>query len=141
MKKNSILIAEDDADDRFLLKKAFEENNSEQGSIQFVENGLQVLAYLQKIQTERKTYPTLIILDLNMPEKDGKEVLREIKENEAFKSIPVIVLTTSGNETVINRCYALGANSYIKKPIHFDDLLQVVERIKAYWMQTVSLPA
>ena len=141
MKKNSILIAEDDADDRFLLKKAFEENNSEQGSIQFVENGLQVLAYLQKIQTERQTYPSLIILDLNMPEKDGKEVLREIKENEAFKSIPVIVLTTSGNETVINRCYALGANSYIKKPIHFDDLLQVVERIKAYWMQTVSLPA
>ena len=141
MKKNSILIAEDDADDRFLLKKAFEENNSEQGSIQFVENGLQVLAYLQKIQTERKTYPSLIILDLNMPEKNGKEVLREIKENEAFKSIPVIVLTTSGNETVINRCYALGANSYIKKPIHFDDLLQVVERIKAYWMQTVSLPA
>ena len=79
MKKNSILIAEDDADDRFLLKKAFEENNSEQGSIQFVENGLQVMEYLQKIRTERKPYPSLIILDLNMPEKDGKEVLREIK--------------------------------------------------------------
>ena len=141
MKKNSILIAEDDADDRFLLKKAFEENNSEQGSIQFVENGLQVMEYLQKIRTERKPYPSLIILDLNMPEKDGKEVLREIKENEAYKSIPVIVLTTSGNETVINRCYALGANSYIKKPISFDNLLKVVELIKSYWMQTVSLPA
>jgi CheY-like chemotaxis protein len=76
-----------------------------------------------------------------MPEKDGKEVLREIKENEAYKSIPVIVLTTSGNETVINRCYALGANSYIKKPISFDNLLKVVELIKSYWMQTVSLPA
>ena len=141
MKKNSILIAEDDADDRFLLKKAFEENNSEQGSIQFVENGLQVMEYLQKIRTERKPYPSLIILDLNMPEKDGKEVLREIKENEAYKSIAVIVLTTSGNETVINRCYALGANSYIKKPISFDNLLKVVELIKSYWMQTVSLPA
>lgn len=141
MKKNSILIAEDDADDRFLLRKAFEENNSEQGSIQFVENGLQVLEYLQKIKTERKSYPSLIILDLNMPEKDRKEVLREIKENEAFKTIPVIVLTTSGNETVINRCYALGANSYIKKPINFDDLLKVVEHIKSYWMQTVLLPA
>ena len=79
MKKNSILIAEDDADDKFLLKKAFEENNSEQGSMQFVENDLQVEVVV-KNKTERKTYPSLIIPDRNRPEKDGKEVLREIRK-------------------------------------------------------------
>ena len=141
MKKNLILIAEDDNDDRFLLRKAFEESDSEQGSIQFVENGLQVLGYLQRIKSDRDTYPSLIILDLNMPGKDGKEVLKEIKQTEAFKRIPVVILTTSGNQNVIDQCYALGANSYIKKPISFDSLLKVVERIKLYWMQTVSFPA
>lgn len=139
MRKFSILIAEDDADDRFLLKKAFEENSAEE-HIQFVENGIQVMDHLKKLKLNNQPYPTLIILDLNMPHKNGKEVLKEIKEDETYKKIPVIVFTTSSNEMVIDKCYEDGANTYIIKPLSFDKLLQVVERIKSYWIQTASHP-
>lgn len=139
MKKMSILIAEDDADDRFLLKKAFEEYSTGE-NIHFVENGIEVMDYLRKIKLNNQSYPSLILLDLNMPRKDGREVLKEIKENEIYKKIPVIVFTTSGNEMVIDKCYELGANTYIIKPLSFDKLLEVVQHIKSYWMQAASYP-
>ena len=139
MKKMSILIAEDDADDRFLLKKAFEEHSTGE-NIQFVENGIEVMDYLRKIKLNNQSYPSLILLDLNMPRKDGREVLKEIKENEIYKKIPVIVFTTSGNEMVIDKCYELGTNTYIIKPLSFDKLLEVVQHIKSYWMQAASYP-
>jgi CheY-like chemotaxis protein len=108
MKKFQILIAEDDADDRFLLKKAFEETGFTE-PIDFVENGIQLLEFLQKSrQTQQQHYPKLILLDLNMPKKDGKQVLKEIKEDPEFRKIPVIVFTTSRNEVIINKCYELG---------------------------------
>ena len=135
----SILIAEDDADDRFLLKKAFEEYSTGE-NIHFVENGIEVIDYLRKIKLNNQSYPSLILLDLNMPRKDGREVLKEIKENEIYKKIPVIVFTTSGNEMVIDKCYELGANTYIIKPLSFDKLLEVVQHIKSYWMQAASYP-
>ena len=135
----SILIAEDDADDRFLLKKAFEEYSTGE-NIHFVENGIEVMDYLRKIKLNNQSYPSLILLDLNMPRKDGREVLKEIKENEIYKKIPVIVFTTSGNEMVIDKCYELGANTYIIKPLSFDKLLEVVQHIKSYWMQAASYP-
>ena len=75
-----------------------------------------------------------------MPQKDGREVLQEIKEDEVYKKIPVIVFTTSSNELVIDKCYEAGANTYIIKPLSFDKLLQVVECIKSYWIQTASHP-
>lgn len=139
MKNFSILIAEDDADDRFLMQKAFEENGVGE-HIHFVENGLLVMEYLKKLRLRNQHYPTLIILDLNMPQKDGREVLQEIKEDEVYKKIPVIVFTTSSNELVIDKCYEAGANTYIIKPLSFDKLLQVVECIKSYWIQTASHP-
>lgn len=139
MRKFSILIAEDDPDDRFLLKKAFEENKAEE-TIVFVENGIKALEYLKTIRESNHLYPHLIILDLNMPFRSGKEVLKEIKEDSILKKIPVVIFSTSGNETVIDKCYEMGANTYIIKPISFEQLLKVVERIKAYWLQTASLP-
>ena len=139
MRKFSILIAEDDPDDRFLLKKAFEENKAEE-TIVFVENGIKVLEYLKEIRQSNHAYPNLIILDLNMPFKNGKDVLQELKEDSALKKIPVIIFSTSSNETVIDKCYQLGANTYIIKPISFEQLLKVVERLKSYWLQTASLP-
>lgn len=139
MKNFSILIAEDDADDRFLMQKAFEENGVGE-HIHFVENGLMVMEHLKKLRLRNQHYPTLIILDLNMPQKDGREVLQEIKEDEVYKKIPVIVFTTSSNELVIDKCYEAGANTYIIKPLSFDKLLQVVECIKSYWIQTASHP-
>lgn len=139
MRKFSILIAEDDPDDRFLLKKAFEENKAEE-TVTFVDNGVKALEYLRKIRDSNHLYPNLIILDLNMPFRSGKEVLREIKEDDILKKIPVVVFSTSGNESVVDKCYELGANTYIVKPLSFEQLLKVVEQIKSYWLQIASLP-
>ncbi len=144
MNMQPILIAEDDADDRYLLQTAFSETGYPE-KIDFVENGIEVLNYLDDIYTsnnmEVKALPGFILLDLNMPKKDGREVLKEIKQHPVFKKIPVIVFTTTKNEIEIKRCYELGANSYIVKPISFDALLKVVENIRSFWFQTASIPA
>lgn len=138
-----ILIAEDDADDRYLLQTAFTEIGYPE-KIDFVENGIEVLNYLDDIYAsnsiEDKALPGFILLDLNMPKKDGREVLKELKQHPVFKKIPVIVFTTTKNEIEIKRCYELGANSYIVKPISFDALLKVVENIRSFWFQTASIP-
>lgn len=136
MNKQSILIAEDDADDRYLLQTAFMEKGYPE-TIDFVENGVELLNHLDN----GSELPGFILLDLNMPKKDGREVLKELKQHPVFKKIPVIVFTTTKNEIEIKRCYELGANSYIVKPISFDQLLRVVENIRNYWYQTVSIPA
>ena len=131
MKNFRILIAEDDVDDRFLLKKAFEESGFTE-SVDFVDNGIQLLEYLkQSQQAQRQNYPRLILLDLNMPRMDGKQVLKEIKEDPEFKKIPVVVFTTSRNELIINKCYEMGANTYIIKPVSFDGLLSIVQQLKS----------
>ena len=143
MNKQPILIAEDDADDRYLLQTAFAEiGHPEQ--IDFVENGIEVLNYLDNIYAnnnmEIKALPGFILLDLNMPKKDGREVLKELKQHPVFKKIPIIVFTTTKNDLEIKRCYELGANSYVVKPISFDALLKVVENIRSFWFQTASIP-
>jgi CheY-like chemotaxis protein len=139
-----ILIAEDDADDRYLIQTAFDEKGYSE-KIDFVENGVELLNYLDSIyqdkRTEEKNYPGFILLDLNMPKKDGREVLKELKQHPVFKKIPVIIFTTTKNELEIKRCYELGANSYVVKPISFDALLKVVENIRSYWFYTASIPA
>lgn len=142
MNNQPILIAEDDADDRYLLQTAFSEIGHPE-KIDFVENGIEVLNYLDTITSNNKderALPGFILLDLNMPKKDGREVLKELKQHPIFKKIPVIVFTTTKNEIEIKRCYELGANSYIVKPISFDALLRVVENIRSYWFQTASIP-
>ncbi len=143
MSSSFILIAEDDADDRFLIQTAFEEKGFKE-KIEFVENGVELLLFLQNIAVagkEEQVFPGFILLDLNMPKKDGREVLKEIKQHPLYKKIPVIVFTTTRNELEIKRCYELGANTYIVKPISFEALLQVVDDIRSYWFQTASIPA
>lgn len=142
MKKAFILIAEDDADDRFLLQTAFDEKGYTD-RVEFVENGVELLKYLDNISRknhEEIVYPDFILLDLNMPKKNGRETLQELKTHLLFKSIPVIVYTTTKNEQEIRRCYELGANSYVVKPARFEALLKVVEDIRSYWLNTVSTP-
>jgi CheY-like chemotaxis protein len=143
MNSQPILIAEDDADDRYLLQTAFTETGYPE-RIDFVENGIEVLSYLDanytNNHTDEKSLPGFILLDLNMPKKDGREVLKELKQHPVFKKIPVIVFTTTKNEIEIKRCYELGANSYVVKPISFDALLKVVENIRSFWFQTASIP-
>lgn len=143
MNNQPILIAEDDADDRYLLQTAFTETGYPE-KIDFVENGIEVWNYLNanytNNHTDERSLPGFILLDLNMPKKDGREVLKELKQHPVFKKIPVIVFTTTKNEIEIKRCYELGANSYVVKPISFDALLKVVENIRSFWFQTASIP-
>ncbi len=143
MVKPYILVAEDDADDRFLLETAFTENGFGEELV-FVENGVDLMDFLYRLTTADppgdRGMPGFILLDLNMPRKDGREVLKEIKEHERFRKIPVIVFTTTKNETEINRCYELGANTYVVKPVGFDSFLQTISDIRAYWFKTARIP-
>lgn len=136
-----ILIAEDDADDRFLLQAAFEENRFND-KLHFVENGVELLDFLQRHTGtgQAARMPHFILLDLNMPKKDGREVLRELKQHALYKKIPVIIFSTTNNEQEMRRCYELGANSYITKPNSFENLIKMVAALRSYWVQTSSTP-
>ena len=132
----TILVAEDDADDRFLIQTAFEEKGYTD-KLDFVENGVEVISYLA--DNAKNNVPRIILLDLNMPKKDGRQVLRELKQHELFKRIPIVVFTTTKNENEITRCYDLGANTYIVKPTTFDELLFLVEQIHSYWQNVAAI--
>jgi len=132
----TILVAEDDADDRFLIQTAFEEKGYTD-KLDFVENGVELIAYLA--DNTKNNIPRIILLDLNMPKKDGRQVLRELKQHELFKRIPIVVFTTTKNENEISRCYDLGANTYIVKPTTFDELLFLVEQIHSYWQNAAAI--
>jgi len=142
-KTSIILMAEDDADDRLLVKDALHECRCD-ADLRFVENGEELLDYLlQRGEGNGSALarrPGLIILDLNMPRKDGREALREIKSNPELRSIPVVVLTTSRADTDIEGIYQLGANSFISKPVRFDDLVNLMRLLGQYWLKTVELP-
>ncbi len=141
MEEIFILIAEDDADDRFLLQTAFEENGYKD-KLHFVENGVEVLEYLHKHSQNGQPdkMPNFILLDLNMPKKDGREVLKELKSNPLYKKIPVIIFSTTNNEQEMRRCYELGANSYITKPNSFENLIKTVAVLRSYWIHTSISP-
>ena len=142
MQKLFILVAEDDSDDRFLLQTAFKEKGYDD-RLEFVENGVELIEFLSKIQDNKivpNGFPYFILLDLNMPKKDGREALKEIKQHPVFKKIPIIVFTTTKNESEIRRCYELGANTYIVKPVSFEGLLKVLDNIRTYWSNTASIP-
>lgn len=129
-----ILIAEDDVDDRMLLQTAFDEGNIDV-KIEFVGNGSELLEFLDS----KTNYPRIILLDLNMPKKDGRETLREIKQHPVYKRIPVIVFTTTKNENEIARCYELGANTYVVKPDSFESLRKIAANLAEYWFNTASV--
>jgi len=139
-----ILMADDDADDRLLAKDALAECRIP-GELQFVENGEELLDYLLRrgnyAQPPGLPRPGLILLDLNMPKKDGREALREIKAHPDLRKIPVVVLTTSNTDTDISEIYDLGANSFISKPVTFDSLVNVMKVLGNYWCEVVELPA
>ncbi len=141
MQKLFILIAEDDSDDRFLLQTAFNEKGYDD-KLEFVENGVELIEFLTKIENNdsQYSYPYFILLDLNMPKKDGRETLKEIKQHPVFKKIPIVVFTTTKNENEIKRCYELGANTYVVKPVSFEGLTRVLEDIRTYWYNSAAIP-
>ena len=138
-----ILMADDDADDRLLAKDALAETKLP-GELHFVEDGEQLLDYLHRrgkfAPLASSPRPGLILLDLNMPKKDGREALREIKNSPELRKIPVVVLTTSTADIDINQIYDLGANSFISKPVTFDSLVKVMRILGDYWCDVVELP-
>ena len=135
-----ILMTDDDSDDRMMALLAFKKLNAAH-SIDFVTNGQELIDYLNLRINSGGDLPDLILLDLNMPKKNGREVLQELKQHPVFKSIPVVVYTTTKNEMEIRRCYELGANTYIVKPARFEALLKVVEDVRNYWFGTASIPS
>lgn len=139
-----ILMAEDDPDDRLLVREAFEESRL-LNELRFVEDGEELLEYLRRqgsyIDPESAPRPGLILLDLNMPRKDGREALREIKEDPALRRIPIVVMTTSKAEEDIFRSYDLGASSYIAKPVTFERLVELMKTLGNYWIEFVELPS
>ena len=139
----SILLAEDDPDDRYLIGEALEENLVT-NELYIVEDGEELLDYLYQRgkynDKEKWPRPGLILLDLNMPRKDGREVLGEIKADPELRRIPIVVLTTSHAEEDITRTYDLGISGYVTKPSSFSGLLETIKVIGEYWLQIVELP-
>lgn len=139
----TILVAEDDPDDRMMIEEAFRENCIT-NDISFVEDGEELMDYLRRegryAGLSGQPYPGIILLDLNMPKKDGREALREMKADRALCRIPVVVLTTSQAEEDIVRTYGLGVSSFITKPVTFQGLVDAVKVICQYWIQIVALP-
>lgn len=139
----TILLADDDADDRILTRDALAESRLA-NDLRFVEDGEQLMAYLRRegryTAPELAPRPGIILLDLNMPRKDGREALREIKGDLNLRSIPIVVLTTSQAEEDIYRTYDLGVNSFITKPVTFDGLVNVMKGLGRYWFEIVELP-
>jgi CheY-like chemotaxis protein len=139
----TILMADDDQDDCLLVRDAFVQSRLA-NDLRFVDDGEDLMDYLyhrgQYAQPTRYPRPGLILLDLNMPRKDGREALREIKSDPDLRSIPVVVLTTSKEEEDILRSYDTGANSFISKPVTFEGLVELIKSLGAYWFEIVVLP-
>lgn len=137
-----ILMADDDDDDFMLTKKALDESRL-LNHLQRVSDGEELLDYLchrGNYTTENAPRPGVILLDLNMPRKDGREALKEIKSNPDLKNIPIVVFTTSKAEEDVYKTYQLGVNSFITKPVTFDNLTQVMRTLGKYWFEIVELP-
>ena len=139
----TILMADDDADDRALTKEALIEGRL-MNTIRFVEHGEELIEYLKRIgryaPPAEAPRPGLILLDLNMPRKDGRAVLKEIKSDPDLRTIPVVVLTTSKADEDVYRSYDLGVNSYIVKPVTFEALVDILQTLEKYWFEIVELP-
>jgi CheY-like chemotaxis protein len=135
-----ILLVEDNPGDVRLTQEALKENQLH-NNLHVTRNGVEAMAFLrQEGEYADAPRPGLVLLDLNLPRKDGREVLAEIKSDAALKRIPVVILTTSQAEEDILKTYDLHANCYITKPVNLDQFIQVIQSIKDFWLATVELP-
>jgi CheY-like chemotaxis protein len=139
----TILLADDDPEDRMLVEDAFIESRLV-NDLRFVEDGEQLLDYLchrgRYADPASAPRPGVILLDLNMPKKDGREALREIKADPNLRQIPIVVLTTSRAEEDVFRSYDLGVNSFVTKPVTFAAMVELMKMLGQYWFEIVELP-
>jgi len=140
MKSIRILLVEDNEGDIILTKEAFEESKLT-NTLDVARNGKEALDFLlKKNGYENAEQPDLILLDINMPIKNGHQVLAEIKADDVLRHIPVIMLTTSSSASDVNKAYQNHANCYIKKPVDMNEFIQAIARIEQFWFNIVSLP-
>ena len=143
LKPITLLLADDDPDDRLLARQALEKSRLA-NDLRCVEDGEELLDYLYRrgkfADPKQSPRPGLILLDLNMPRKDGREALREIKHDPRLRDIPIVVLTTSKADEDVARTYNLGVNSYITKPVRFAALVEIMKALGKYWFEIVELP-
>lgn len=139
----TVLLAEDDVDDQTLIRRAFT-RSSFVNDVRIVDNGEELMDYLHRrgrfAGPDAAPRPGLILLDLNMPLKSGREALREIKRDPELRNIPIVVLTTSAAETDVQESYSTGANAYITKPVTFDGLVHTMQALDRFWFEIVKLP-
>lgn len=131
-----IYIVEDSDEDYFVTLRAFNKAGMKNSLIR-AKDGLEALTYLEN---KDNPLPSLILLDLNLPKKDGREVLKRLKQDDILSKIPIVVLTTSSDARDINACYKLGANSYIQKPVDIHGFIEAIKMLKNYWFEIVILP-
>lgn len=138
-----ILLVEDNRDDYEASVRSLQKNDFGH-PVHWCKNGEQALAYLFEkapdANGEQAQTPDLILLDLNMPGIDGRQVLKQLKHHDTLKRIPVVILTTSADPIDVDHCYDIGANSYIQKPVEFDNLSKMIVSLKDYWLGKVILP-
>lgn len=138
-----ILLVEDSPEDYEATLRAFKRSGLKNPIVR-CEDGDGALDYLYRrgryADPERSPRPGVILLDLNLPGTDGREVLSEIKRDEQLRHIPVVVLTTSNDSRDVEACYQAGANSYIQKPVDMDGFIKAIERLNGYWFEVVVLP-
>ena len=138
----TILMAEDDPDDRMMVQDAFEESRLA-NDLHFVEDGEELMDYLHQkgaYSAMNAPRPGVILLDLNMPRKDGRQALKEIKADPQLRRIPVVVLTTSKEEEDIVKSYDMSVAGFIVKPVTFEGLVTVLKTLEKYWLEIVELP-
>jgi CheY-like chemotaxis protein len=141
--KQTVLMVEDNDNDVFLIRRAFQKANLTQ-ELHVERDGDSALAYMdgagQYANRERYPLPVLILLDLKLPRRSGLEVLAHIRQHAGLKRTPVVMLTSSRQTADINRAYDLGVNSYLVKPVEFDSLLEMLSKVKAYWLSLNEAP-
>jgi CheY-like chemotaxis protein len=133
----SVLLVEDDPGDVVLIEEAFE-HNKVRNSLKIVGDGVEAMEYLRAEGSDR---PDLVLLDLNLPRKDGREVLAEVKSDPDLRTIPIVVLTTSEAEEDVLKSYQLHANAYVTKPVDFERFVSIVRQIDDFFVSVVRLPS
>ena len=135
-----ILLVDDSRGDARLVQEALREESS-LDTLHHVSDGIEAMAFLHRQGAYAdKPRPDIVLLDLNMPKKDGREVLREIKADQNLRMIPVVALSTSAARDDVDYCYSFGANAFISKPVELDDFLQTIRQIRLFWLQVATLP-
>jgi CheY-like chemotaxis protein len=136
----NILLIEDNSGDVWLTQEAFKQSKKDI-NLEVAKDGVEAYKFLKKVAPfENKPTPDLILLDLNLPKWDGRDVLKKVKSDDALKHIPIIILSTSNAKKDVINCYKLHANCFITKPVDYESFFSIIRQIETFWIDTILLP-